>query len=91
MRRALLKTAFALSVFVLTTVFLIPASLAIDELFPMSRRPSGPQGDRLFPAMFALILCLVLANRISSSLFRAVRLTEERWSIFDQGRRRRPG
>jgi hypothetical protein len=91
MRRALLKTAFALAVCLLTIVLLIPASLLMDEVFPMSRRPSGPQGDRLFPAMMALVLCLCVANRIISSLFRAVRLTEERLSIFDNGRRRRSG
>ncbi len=90
MRRAILKTAFFLSVLVLTLVFLIPGFLLMDWLVPMRPGPTGHHGgDRLFPGVIVAGLCVVLADRIASFLFRAGRLSEGRWSIFDDRRRRR--
>ena len=48
MRRALLKTAFVVAVAVLWIVFLVPASILLDAMFPVSRGPNAlGQGDRL--------------------------------------------
>ena len=92
MRHALLKTAFALAVLVLTLMFLIPASLVVDGVFPMKPGPGGHYGgDRLFPGVIAMGICVCLSDRIVAYLFRAGRLTEERLSVFDGRTRRRPG
>jgi hypothetical protein len=85
MRRALRKTAFHLAVLLLTVAFLIPAMVVLDRVTPVD------SGDRLFPGLITIFLCVILADRLVSFLFRAGGLTEERWSVLDHGRRRRPG
>jgi hypothetical protein len=93
MRRALLKMAFVIAVVVLTIVFLIPATVVLDAMFPMGRTADGhyQSGDRLLPAIVAIALSISLSDRIVSFLFRVSRLTEERWSVFGHRLRRRPG
>ena len=41
--------------------------------------------------MLVIFACLMLANKIISFLFLSAHLTDERWSIFEDRRRRRPG
>jgi hypothetical protein len=89
MRRALLKTAFAAAIVALMIVFLIPASILLDAMFPMRPGPSGHhQGDRLLPGILTVALSLYMADRIISFLFRISRLSDGRWSVFDRRPRR---
>lgn len=90
MRRAILKTAFSLSVLVLTLVFLVPGYLAMDWLIPMRPGPTGHYGgDRMFPGVLVMGLCVILADRITAALFLAGGLSDGRWSVFDHGHHRR--
>jgi hypothetical protein len=90
MRRALARTAFFLAVFALTLALLLPGSLLIDWLFPMMPGPTGHYGgDRLFPGVLVMGLCVAFADRLTSAFFLACRLSDRRWSVFDHGPRRR--
>ena len=90
MRRAVLRTAFFLAGLSLTLVILVPGYLLMDGLVPMRPGPTGHHGgDRLFPGVLVVGLCVALANRVTSSAFLAVGLADGRWSIFDDRRRRR--
>lgn len=92
MKHALARTAFFLAVFFLTLVFLLPGSLLIDWLFPTRPGPTGHYGgDRLFPGVIVMGLCVAFADRLTSALFLACHLSERRWSVFDHGHRRRRG
>jgi hypothetical protein len=93
MKKTLLKIAFNVSVIVLTIVFLIPASLLFDAVLPIGYDAQGRlrSVDRLFPGILVIFACLMAANRIASFLFLSTRLTDERWSILENRRRRRPG
>jgi hypothetical protein len=84
MKRAFLKTAFVASVLVFMMILLVPAMAAMEALFPAQRGADGLYrgGDRLFLAIPALLFCSWVADRIISRLFRAARITDDRWSIF---------
>jgi hypothetical protein len=84
--KALLKTAFVLIVLLLMIVILVPAQLALELILPFERG-----GDRLLPGIIVLASCMWVANRITSFLFWKTHLSDERWSIWDSRRRRRPG
>ena len=86
MSRALLKTAFVMIVLVLMIIFLVPAQLALELILPHERG-----GDRMLPGILVLFACMWVANRITSLLFWKTQLSDERWSIFDDRRRRRSG
>src|SRR3954447_7574362 len=93
MKKALLKTAFVAFAIVLMVAFLIPASLLLDAVLPIGYDAHGRlrSVDRLFPGILVIFACLMAANRITSFVFLSARLTDERWSIFEDRRRRRPG
>jgi hypothetical protein len=84
--KALLKTAFVLIVMLLMIALLVPAMLALEYVLPAERG-----GDRLLPGIIVTVLCLGAANRITSLLFLTTHLSDERWSIWDNRRRRRAG
>jgi hypothetical protein len=77
MRRLLLKTAFVVAVLLLWLVFLVPAIMVLETLLPSDRG-----GDRLLPGGLLVFACIYAANRIVSFLFRSMRLSDERWSLF---------
>jgi hypothetical protein len=83
-----LKTVFLVAVASLPIAFLVPASLLLDAMFPIKRGVGGhyQEGDRLFPAIIALGVCLYSANWIVSLLFRFSRLSDKRLSIFSKRR-----
>jgi hypothetical protein len=91
MRRSLLKAAFTVTVLFLMLILLIPATVALEALFPTVRGPSGHyrSGDRLLPGIVALFACLWSADRMTSVLFKSARLSEERWSLLKSRRARR--
>ena len=93
MKKALLKTAFIASVFVLTLVLLFPANLLLDAVLAGSLDPKGRlrRIDTLLPGIVLIFACLAAANRITSSIFWSAHLSGERWSIFEDRRRRRSG
>jgi hypothetical protein len=80
MRILMLKIAFVLATLFLFLVFLVPACLLLDDL-PYGRTPAGGQ-DRLFVAVPIIAVCLLVANRLVSSLFLRTGLSDERWSLF---------
>jgi hypothetical protein len=86
MAKALLKTAFVLIVLLLMIVILVPAQLVLDLILPLERG-----GDRLLPGVTVLVSCMWVANRITSFLFWKTHVSNDRWSIWDSRRRRRPG
>jgi hypothetical protein len=92
MKRALLKTAFTVSVLVLTFAFLVPAQLLLEAILPIGYDAHGRlrSVDRLFPGILVIFACLMAANKITSFLFWSARLSDERWSIFATRRSRRP-
>jgi hypothetical protein len=77
MKRVYLRTAFILLVIVVGVIFMAPAKLALDALFPVS-----PGRDALPLGVLAVALCLWIADRSVSWFFRLARLTDERWSVF---------
>jgi hypothetical protein len=85
MTRALLKTAFALIVILLTIIFLIPAQLILEFFLPTGR------GDRLLPGIIVIFSCVWAANRVTSLAFWHTHLSDERWSVLDRRQRRWPG
>lgn len=94
MKNALLKTAFALSVILLTFVLLIPAQSLLEFVLPADGRfPDGTSRhvDRLLPGIIIVVLCLSAANRIAGHVFWKTHLSEERWSIMASRRQRRSG
>jgi hypothetical protein len=93
MKKAFLKTAFVAIVLVLMIVLLIPASLLLDSVLSIGHDAHGRLRsiDRLLPGILVIFACLMAANRIASFLFLSARLTDERWSIFEDRRRRRLG
>jgi hypothetical protein len=83
MHNAILKTSFWLATLVLTFVFLVPAQLLLETVLP--------RGDRMLVGTVVVCLCLLSAGRVTSFLFRAVRITDERLSIFGSRRAGRSG
>ena len=75
MRRAFLKTAFTLLVLGLGLVLLIPSMFRVESVF------HGNSG-RIVLGVVVVGICLAIADRSISSLFRRARLTDERWSVF---------
>jgi hypothetical protein len=85
MTKALLKAAFVMIVIVLTLIFLIPAQFVLELVWPTGR------GDRLLPGLIVIFACVWTANRLTSTLFWNTHLSDERWSLLHDRRRRRPG
>jgi hypothetical protein len=85
MTKALLKSAFVMIVIVLTIIFLIPAQVVLEFFWPTER------GDRLLPGLIVVFACAWAANRLTSFLFWNTHLSDERWSLLGDRRRRRPG
>jgi hypothetical protein len=85
MKRALLKTAFALAVFGLTIVTVIPVMMAWQVVFATQRGAAGYHqaggGPGLLLSIVVLVLSLTISDRIVSRLFYASGLSDERWSI----------
>jgi len=83
MHKALIKAAFSMATLVLSVVFLVPAQFLLETVLP--------RGDRLFVGVVVVCFCILVAGRITSSLFRVLRITDERLTIFGQQRQRRCG
>lgn len=88
MRRAFLKTAFVLAVFVLGVAFMVPAAWLLGIIMPSNRGVDGHfrEIDPLLPSIIALFSCFYAANQIVSRLFHVSRLSDERWSFFSNRR-----
>jgi hypothetical protein len=84
MRHFFLKAAFLVTVTVLAVVLLIPAYLFLEFVMP-----SGRGGDRLFLGVVVVFFVFWVADRVSSLAFWKARLSDERWSIFTNRRRRK--
>lgn len=84
MRKVFWKTVFVGSVLLVWLVFEALALLAIEQLFPVQRRPNGLYGggDRFAPGFLALVVCAWSANRLVGSLIRLARIGRDRWSVF---------
>lgn len=84
MRKAILKAAFVVAVFLLALVFMFPGHLLMGLIIRTTLDASGHQRgiDPLVPAMIALWFCFWVANGIVSRLFQVARLSDERWSVF---------
>ena len=80
MRQSILKAVFALTVVVLTMVFIVPAYLALELLLPTGR------GDRLLPGVIVAYFCVWAANRFTSLFFWRMQLSDERWSVLSAPR-----
>jgi hypothetical protein len=85
MRRAFLKTAFTLVVLGFGLLLLIPSTILLESVF--SQRPDsnghfGNNSGMIVVGVLQIGICLAIADRSISSLFRLARLTDERWSIF---------
>ena len=93
MKKALLKHSSLRVLSFSMIAFLILASLLLDAVLPIWHDAHGRLRwiDRLFPGILVVSACLMAANRITSFLFWSARLSDERWSIFEDRRRRRPG
>ncbi len=90
MKRAFWKTAFVLSVFLVGMLLLIPAALVQRAIFPVFYDGSGLHGrDPLPMGIIVLGVCVCIADRSISRLFRLAGLTDERWSVFQTRRRLR--
>ncbi len=90
MKNALLKTAFAFIVVLLTIVFLIPASIVRESIFPGGRGPDGLYrgGDGLLLGVMITFCCVWAANRIAGILFQKTRLSDEPVVIGEPALRR---
>jgi hypothetical protein len=92
MKRALWKLVFHVMILFVIVVLLIPMNVALDFLFT-AHAPDihghYRSADRLFPGIIALFICLGIADRIVSIVFRLTGISEERWSIFPSRRRSR--
>ncbi len=86
MNRALLKLAFTILTLFLGLALYLPAHFVLQALFAP---PSGWGDSGLVLSMVGIFVCVLIADRITSSAFRITRLTEERWSVFSHGSRRR--
>ena len=88
MKRAFWKTAFVLSVSLVGLLLIIPATLVQRAVFPVYYDGSGLHGGDALP-MGGIVLgvCLCIADRSISRLFRLAGLADERWSIFQTRRR----
>ncbi len=93
MNKALLKAAFIVTVIVFTIAFLAPATLVFDAVLAGSHDAEGRlrRIDTLFPGILLIVACLMAANRITSLIFWSAHLSDKRWSIFEDRRRRRSG
>jgi hypothetical protein len=95
MRKAFLKTLFFLTVLFFWMILLIPSMLVFQVLVPVATGSDGH--NRGNPGMMGVVLiiiwiCAVIADRMTSALFRFARLSDERWSVFkSRGRYVRPG
>lgn len=79
MKRVFWRTAFFLSVFLVGMLLLIPATLVQRAIFPVFYDGSGLHGpDPLPMGVIVLGVCLCIADRSISRLFRLVGLTDER-------------
>ena len=83
MHKALIKAGFWIATLALSLIFLVPAYFLLETVLP--------RGDRLFVVIVVLCLCLTVAGRITLTLFRVLRITDERLSIFGERRQRRCG
>jgi hypothetical protein len=83
MNKLLVKTAFWLATVVLMLVFLVPAQFLLEIMLP--------RGDRVLVGTIVAVICLVTAGRITSYLFQATHITDERLSVFGARRQRGSG
>ncbi len=84
--RALRKLVFTILTLFLGLALYLPAHFVLQALFAP---PSGWGDSGLVVSMVGIVVCVWIADRITSSAFRFTRLTEERWSIFSHRSRRR--
>jgi hypothetical protein len=80
-----LKLAFHVLTIVLGLMMYFPAHLILDAFAP----PGGWGDPGLAVSTVGLFICVWIADRFTSSAFRITRLTEERWSVFSHGPKRR--
>lgn len=86
MRRILLKTAFAVAVFVLTIVFVAPAVVGWQAF--LATRPGmrgldpGHGGGGILLSIVVLVICTTISDRIVSYLFWVGGLSEGRWTVM---------
>jgi hypothetical protein len=82
----LLKLAFNVSTMLLCFLLFLPVHFVLRALFepPRGRRDTGLVLD-----MLIIFVCLGVADRVTSFAFRVTRQSDERWSIFSRGPRRR--
>jgi len=83
MHKALIRAAFWIATLVLSVIVLVPTQFLLETVLP--------RGDRLIVGIVVLCVCISVAGRITSSLFRALRITDERLTIFGEQRQRRCG
>jgi hypothetical protein len=84
--RAFLKLAFHVLTLVLFLALYLPVHLILDALFA----PPGGWGEPgLVVSMVGIFVCVLIADRFTSFAFRVTRLTDERWSVFSHGPKRR--
>jgi hypothetical protein len=86
MKRALLKTVFAVAVFGLTLLILIPTVIAWQVVFATGRGAGGHYqtgaGPGLLPSIVILVILVTVSDRIVSYWFYAGGLSDERWSVL---------
>jgi hypothetical protein len=81
MKMILLKSAFVLAILFLSLVFLVLAGILLDAVAPYGRTPSKGV-DRIFLGIPMVVACLFVANRIVSSVFLHMGLSDKRWSLL---------
>jgi len=84
MRRAFLKTSFVATVLLFLVILLCLSAVMGELFFPMRAR--WADSGLLFGVLVGFI-CLWIADRVTSHLFKLARLTDERWSVLNSRRR----
>jgi hypothetical protein len=82
----LLKLTYAILTLFLGLALYSPAHFVLQAVFPP---PSGWGDSGLVLSMVGIVVCVWIADRITSSAFRITRLTDERWFVFSHRSRRR--
>ena len=88
MKRAFMKALFVILVLLSLMVLAVPSMYALDLAFPAVRGSDGlyRSGDKMWLMMIPLFACAWVANRLVSSLFWYVGLSEERRSVLQRSR-----
>jgi hypothetical protein len=85
MKRAFLKTAFILLVCGLGFLLLVASTFLLEGVFSQRPDSNGHFRDNSGMIVIGVLqvrICLAIADRSISAIFRRARLTDERWSIF---------